>query len=606
MEESVLKKYLLWLGPIIIIVTFVSLAHFTWNTWADPVVDFGREVYVPWQLSQGAVLYKDIAYFNGPISPYFNALIFKIFGPSLRTLFITNLTLLAVFIVLVWNLLKSLANRLTAFIGIMVTLCIFSFGQALGISNYNFIAPYSHEITHGIILCVAMILLLQKWQAKMQDKWLIAAGFFAGLAFLTKPEIALSALVVGVCSIFLAYFVNKKAKSEILRYFGIFFGAALVPIVISALILSTQMPFVDAISGVLNPWTGLFQYKVSSLVFYQDKIGLNDPVGNIWTMVIETFKWILIFLPAFALSLISKYEDFISQNKSGKLFIKYSVLIAAVIYILLFYFITKDINWFEIARPLPFLLIAILIWLFVCLQNPNKRDYSLKMIPFVLFALFMISKIILNADLTDYGFTLALPATLVFIITFTYLIPNELEMHSMNKNILIATTSVILIFTCCVYIYITATHISQKKYIVGEGVNSFRADYRGAFVEAARKKILDLDNSTSTLAVLPEGVMLNFLTGEKNSTPYVTLMPPEMILFGENNILNSFEKNPPDKILLIHIDTSEYGYPFFGQEYYGVGIMDWIKSTYNPLGTFGDKPLVSGSTFGIEILQKKN
>ena len=28
-----------------------------------------------WQLSEGAVLYRDIAYFNGPLSPYFNAMV---------------------------------------------------------------------------------------------------------------------------------------------------------------------------------------------------------------------------------------------------------------------------------------------------------------------------------------------------------------------------------------------------------------------------------------------------------------------------------------------------------------------------------------------------
>ena len=28
---------------------------------------------MPWQLAQGKVLYRDIAYLNGPLSPYFNS-----------------------------------------------------------------------------------------------------------------------------------------------------------------------------------------------------------------------------------------------------------------------------------------------------------------------------------------------------------------------------------------------------------------------------------------------------------------------------------------------------------------------------------------------------
>ena len=63
----------------------------TWRRWPDLLIDFGRELYVPWQLASGAVLYEDIAYFNGPLSAYWNALLFRWFGPSLLTLVVANL-----------------------------------------------------------------------------------------------------------------------------------------------------------------------------------------------------------------------------------------------------------------------------------------------------------------------------------------------------------------------------------------------------------------------------------------------------------------------------------------------------------------------------------
>ena len=43
---------------------------------------FGRELYVPWQLTQGKVLYRDIESIFGPLSPYLNALWMRLF-PSL-------------------------------------------------------------------------------------------------------------------------------------------------------------------------------------------------------------------------------------------------------------------------------------------------------------------------------------------------------------------------------------------------------------------------------------------------------------------------------------------------------------------------------------------
>ena len=85
-------------GPGIIIMVGLTMLAMSWRKWPDPLVDFGRELYVPWQLSQGQVLYSDIAYFNGPLSPYFNALIFKTLGVGLMSLAWTNIAILAVLI----------------------------------------------------------------------------------------------------------------------------------------------------------------------------------------------------------------------------------------------------------------------------------------------------------------------------------------------------------------------------------------------------------------------------------------------------------------------------------------------------------------------------
>src|SRR5881275_1459520 len=86
----------------LVIATFLFMLAWTWLTWPDPIVDFGRELYVPWQITQGKVLYRDIAYFNGPLSPYFNALVFRILGVSLHSVVIVNLALLGLLTFIIW------------------------------------------------------------------------------------------------------------------------------------------------------------------------------------------------------------------------------------------------------------------------------------------------------------------------------------------------------------------------------------------------------------------------------------------------------------------------------------------------------------------------
>ena len=69
-EASEPGAWHVWAGPILVAAAFVALAVWSWQKWPDVLVDFGRELYVPWQLASGKRLYLDIAYFNGPLSPW--------------------------------------------------------------------------------------------------------------------------------------------------------------------------------------------------------------------------------------------------------------------------------------------------------------------------------------------------------------------------------------------------------------------------------------------------------------------------------------------------------------------------------------------------------
>src|SRR5690349_6281888 len=58
----------------------------SWFKWPDPLIDFGRELYLPWRIIHGAVLYRDVDDYYGPLSQYWNAGLFAVFGPGVRVL----------------------------------------------------------------------------------------------------------------------------------------------------------------------------------------------------------------------------------------------------------------------------------------------------------------------------------------------------------------------------------------------------------------------------------------------------------------------------------------------------------------------------------------
>src|ERR1043165_10183671 len=67
------RMCLLFLG-----IVFFVLTCWSWRKWTDVLIDFGLQLYTPWQLAQSKVLYRDVAYLaGGPLSQYFHALLFR-------------------------------------------------------------------------------------------------------------------------------------------------------------------------------------------------------------------------------------------------------------------------------------------------------------------------------------------------------------------------------------------------------------------------------------------------------------------------------------------------------------------------------------------------
>src|SRR4051812_45812869 len=96
-------------GPALIAITFAAMLIWTWGGWADAVGN-GRELYVPWRIAHGQVLYRDLPHAAGPFSQYFNGLLFRALGTSARTLILSNLlwlTALVAIVYFLWNLIAD-------------------------------------------------------------------------------------------------------------------------------------------------------------------------------------------------------------------------------------------------------------------------------------------------------------------------------------------------------------------------------------------------------------------------------------------------------------------------------------------------------------------
>jgi hypothetical protein len=86
----------------------------TWKCWIDPLVDSGRELDVPWRLAQGERLYRDVTYYYGPLGPWINAAVLRLFGARWLGLEIVCAALAMAIFILTFRITRRAGSVLSA------------------------------------------------------------------------------------------------------------------------------------------------------------------------------------------------------------------------------------------------------------------------------------------------------------------------------------------------------------------------------------------------------------------------------------------------------------------------------------------------------------
>ena len=207
------------------------------------------------------------------------------------------------------------------------------------------------------------------------------------------------------------------------------------------------------------------------------------------------------------------------------------------------------IDWDGFARPLPLLILLTIMatvagFLFHRGEEAAQRRF-IGQISLLVLSIMLLSKMFLYARILNYGFILAMPATLLLCVAALDWIPAFIGQRGSYGGTFAAAAAALLAVAGLIYFQVEAHYIGLKTQRVGVGADAFWADERGAFVNAAVERIAAHSSRATTLAVLPEGIMINCLTGLRNPTPYINLMPIEMLLFGEQRVVDSFRRIHP-------------------------------------------------------------
>jgi hypothetical protein len=543
-------------------------------------------------LAEGKVLYRDLLYFRGPLSPYWNSLWFVLFGPSLHTLVWVNLALLGTLMVVMYLVLRRASSAFAAFVAFLVFIFLFAFSQYVDIGNYNYVCPYSHEATHAMLLSWVTLGCLMAHARSGRIVWLAGAGLALGLVFLTKPEFFVADAAASVTALGLWVWLKRPSMASSVKSLSTFVTALLLPPFVAFTLLTIKLSWLEAAVGTLGGWWYLWHSRVSELRFFRIGMGIEAPWQNFSAMLIVVGAYASVLVPAGILAMVLR--------RNWSVFVFAVLEVVAVVAIAAFFW--EDLPWHAAGRPLPLLLVILGVWNILAL-NRHREEKCVAALILVVFSAILLGKMLLHARLSHYGFALAMPATLVLVLAVFDWIPTAIKRRGGRQVLFYAVAVALFAVITARYVDVSGKRYALKSVAVGKAADTFLADLRGEFVKRAVEWLNRHARADETLAVLPEGIMINYLARLRNSTPIVTTIPSDILMFGEERILQLIKEAPPTYVALVHRDDTEYGYRFFGKDY-GQSITHWLLQNYSPVQLIGALPL-RDDRFGILIFKRK-
>jgi hypothetical protein len=533
------------LGGAVVALCFAILAVQTWRKWGDVLVDFGVQLYLPWKLSTGAVLYQDVAYLTGgPLSQYYHACLFRIFGVSLLTIVVSNLVL------------------------------VFAFEHYTAYGIFNYVSPYSHELVHGLVLSIVVLWLLSRWLLEERIAPALLAGIGGGLVLLTKPEVSLALALAQLAA--LALFWQSKHKPALLaRSVLAMAGGAVLPPAAFLVYFMRHEGFPQSLRSVLWAWTAVLTHAAPNNKFYRWCLGLNTPGFHIKMMLVES-AGLAAILGGYAALFRMKLNGLAGQA----LFVIAAIAAGGL---------SLAFNWLNCGYVLPALCLAslcLLLW-----QARKKGWGSVPPLPLLwsVFSVALLAKLGVFPRVWHYGFVLAMPAFLNAVYFLLWQLPSLLEQRGVRADYFRGAVSLGLLIG-----FVQLWQDSQFAYgdrtaLVGQGADRmlvFKAALHPSGVTLGR--VADWINANtpthSTLAVLPDGAMLNYLSRRDNPTGYLRWNGTELTLFGQDNMNRAFMRTQPDYIILIDFNIEEFEMKPFGQDpRNGLELKQWIDAHYRPV-----------------------
>lgn len=563
-----------WLGIFFLTVLAAYFLHQSWRKWADPIIDSGAQWYSTWRVSLGAIPVRDFAWNYGPLSLCFNGLLFKCFGPGMMVLAGANLAVFVAISALGYIAFRTAWGPLAAFVALGAFISVFSFSMVNSVGNYNYVLPYSNETTHGILVLFVTTFAAARWMRGKSLRTAFLFGLCGGIAAVLKPEFMLAGGVLGIVAI-----VMRCRANESIRLMELVLIAAgiVLPTLFFTVWFGLHEPLRPAFGHATRAWSVLIQQAAGGGPDESGYMGYDLAWRNIGFELEAGLSAIL------GIGAIWAAGWFL--NRPWKPLVRW-VLAAAAGYLAC----SIDMGGgFEIGPCFPALIIVALAIVFRdAFRQKRPRERELMALALVILAASMLVRMALRTRINHFGYYQAALAGMVIVAMLVAKVPRWAGIGGLGRRVTLAGI-LTMVAACCASVVAESNrnHVSQTQSI-GDGRDRFFSfnpsmDDTGATVDWCARQMASTPKG-SKLLVLPEGVMINYLSRrERPMVEYTTNML-------EANYLQQLVHVSPDYIIIIWGDQRDAGIPRFGDPGFpGEKIVKWLRENYALINTHRER-----------------
>jgi hypothetical protein len=505
----------------------------------DPIIDTGRDLYIPEQIRQGAKLYRDVLYYYPPLTPYALAAITSVTGSSLRAYTGIGASIALLTMAALYTLGRVAGSARAGGTAALLFAACSVYSVSGRTSNYFF--PYAHAATLAMLffLCGGAFLLVYAYRGRNAIAMALALTSLLAASWTKLEFVVFSAVLLVAFAIVHRLWIGWLGAYALVGGLSFF----LVDRFFRDVPDERHWLFENVLApSLLN--------GASARLFYRRVAGFEQPVANLQAIVVGAL------LVAACVGLV-RWAD----RANGR------TTYAAVAIVISTALVFGGAAFFRSWALLQFALIPF------ALRRP--RDPLLILLVMSLCA---SSRVLLRLFPSWYGFVFIVPTyVLIAHVVFDWL--PERGVYSRRAALLWIAPLVVL---AAQFLWTERQLLQSKTHAVNTPRGTYFDDnpHRASVVSQLVEHLGR--NRAQTLVVAPEGLALNYLARVATPLTFHTFTPVETAdRDTERRIVEELASRKPERIAIVARDVSDFGYRGFGIDY-NRNVAELIRERYVP------------------------